>query len=201
MRDAKYQRLQEPTRRIAYVPYRQFPEFTAGHTLVAEIRTARASGETIRELRDAARAASPATPIGIELMEARVRDSHAVTSALLTEVIAKAGIRFATNGSGTRTAFNQLAACGAWTDAVLLLLRLGLPQWKLMRLVYEDGEWHCFLSRQPQFPSGFDEGAEAAHEVLPLAVLIAVIQARTTVASATTSVPQVGALPSCTACR
>jgi predicted permease len=75
VRDAKYQRLQEPTRRIAYVPYLQFPEFTEGNNLVAEVRTARVSGETIRALRAAAVAVSPATPVGIELMDARVRDS------------------------------------------------------------------------------------------------------------------------------
>src|SRR5262249_2359819 len=66
VRDAKYQRLQEPTRRIAYLPYLQFPEFTAGHILVAEVRTMRPSGEIVRALGDAARAVSPAGPVGIE---------------------------------------------------------------------------------------------------------------------------------------
>jgi hypothetical protein len=99
-----------------------------------------------------------------------------------------------------RAAFNQLVTHGAWTDAVLLLLRLELPQWKLRRLIYEDGEWHCLLSRQTEFPLEFDEGAEAAHQVLPLAILIAFIKARDTVASATTSVPRISAPPRCTAC-
>jgi hypothetical protein len=91
----------------------------------------------------------------------------------------------------------------AWrlgTDAVLLLLQFELPQWKLKRILYDDGEWHCFLSKQPQFPLGFDEGAEARHEVLQLAMLIAFIKARSAVATAATSVPQVSVQPSCTVC-
>jgi predicted permease len=75
VRDAKYQRLQEPTRRIAYVPYLQFPEFVAGNSLVAEVRMTRVSGETIGALRNAARAVSPTAPVGVELMDTRVRDS------------------------------------------------------------------------------------------------------------------------------
>ena len=75
VRDAKYQRMQEPTRRIAYVPYLQFPEFTAGHGLIAEVRVARPSGDTIRALRDSARTANPVGPVDIELMESRIGDS------------------------------------------------------------------------------------------------------------------------------
>src|SRR5262249_2972989 len=89
-RDYKYPRLPEPTRRIADVAVLQVPEFPAGHTFVAEVRTARASAETIRGLRDAARAASPTTPIGIEPMEARVRDSL-VRERLIASVAALLG--------------------------------------------------------------------------------------------------------------
>ena len=50
--------------------------------------------------------------------------------------------------------------------------------WKLRRLVYEDGEWLCSLSRQPNFPVTFDEIANAVHEQAVLAVLLAFIEAR-----------------------
>ena len=73
---------------------------------------------------------------------------------------------------------NRLIEAGAWTDATLALVELELPQWKLRGIVYEDGEWHCCLSRQPQLPLGLDEVAEASHEILPLAILIAFLQAR-----------------------
>jgi predicted permease len=75
VRDAKYQRLQEPTRRIAYLPYEQLPEFTAGNNLIAEVRATRSSAGTIGAVREAVRALNPASPIRIETMEARIRDS------------------------------------------------------------------------------------------------------------------------------
>lgn len=136
----------------------------------------------------------------LETLRARVNGSRAVTSELLIEIIAKACIRFPAHGDATKAAFDQLVACGAWTDAVLVLLRLELPQWRLRRILYEDGEWHCLLTKQPQLPLEFDDGAEAAHEVLPLAMLIAFIRARSAVASGATSVPRVSALPDCSAC-
>src|SRR5262249_29565294 len=105
----------------------------------------------------------------LETLHARVRRSGVVTSALLIDVIAEVCARFAAHGYATKAAFTQLIADGAWTDAVLLLLRLELPQWKLRRIIYEDGEWHCFLSMQPQLPLELDEGVEAVHEALPLA--------------------------------
>ena len=58
------------------------------------------------------------------------------------------------------------------------MIALELPQWKLRRVLYEDGEWHCSLSRQTQLPIELDEVAEGSHEALPLAVLIALLHAR-----------------------
>jgi hypothetical protein len=71
------------------------------------------------------------------------------------------------------------------------LLELELPQWKLRRIVYEDGEWHCALSRQPQLPLELDEVAEASHEILPLALLVALLQASRDVAAGATRVTAV----------
>lgn len=136
----------------------------------------------------------------LETLRARVNRSRAVTSELLIEIIAQACVRFPAHGNATKAAFDLLVASGAWIDAVLLLLQLELPQWKLRRIIYESGVWHCCLSKQPQFPSGLNDGAEAAHEVLPLAILIAFIKARSAVASAAPFVPRVGAPPSCTMC-
>jgi len=133
-------------------------------------------------------------------MLARAKRLRTVTPELLNEVIASACDRFRTHGHTTKAAFNQLVACGAWTDAVLQLLHLELPQWKLRRIIYEDEEWHCFLSKQRQVPLGFDEDAEAAHEVLPLAILLAFIRARSAAATAATSVPRVTPTPGCSVC-
>jgi hypothetical protein len=72
----------------------------------------------------------------------------------------------------------QLARAGAWTDAALALLELEQPEWKLRRLVREDGEWFCSLSRRPEVPIELDDAAEAHNELLPLAILDALAEAR-----------------------
>src|SRR5262249_969703 len=63
-------------------------------------------------------------------------------------------------------------------DAALALLELELPQWKLRRLIYEDGEWHCSLSKHIELPVELDDAAEANHDSLPLSILSALVEAR-----------------------
>jgi hypothetical protein len=77
----------------------------------------------------------------------------------------------------TAARIDQLIEARAWNDAALALVELELPAWKLRRLVYEDGEWHCSLSRQPNLPVALDDTATASHEVLPLAILGALVEA------------------------
>jgi hypothetical protein len=98
------------------------------------------------------------------------------------------------NQSGKADRIDRLIAVGAWTDAALALVELELPAWQLRRLAYEDGEWHCALSRQPNLPAGFDDTADASHEFMPLAIVRAFVQARrmTKIApQATSTVPQI----------
>jgi hypothetical protein len=74
------------------------------------------------------------------------------------------------------------------------LIELELPAWKLRRLVRESGEWICSPSRQPNLPAAFDDTVDAVHEVLPLAILLAFLQARRmagTVAHAIAAVPAI----------
>jgi hypothetical protein len=134
----------------------------------------------------------------LDELQEHVRRSRTVTPELLTEVIAKACIRFAACGNADKARVHRLVEHCAWTDAALALLELDLPHWKLRRLLYEDGEWHCFLSRRLDFPLELDDGTEATHEVLALAILVAFIQARSVIAS--TAVPQVRAAPRGTLC-
>jgi hypothetical protein len=51
----------------------------------------------------------------------------------------------------------RLIELGAFADATFAVLELELPQWKLRRLVYEDGEWHCSLSKHIGLPAHLDE--------------------------------------------
>ena len=87
------------------------------------------------------------------MLEAQLRRAQALTPELLSEVIAEVR-RFARAKRQRKLRINRLIAAGAWTDAALALVELELPQWSLRRIVYEDGEWHCCLSRQPQLPLG-----------------------------------------------
>jgi hypothetical protein len=80
--------------------------------------------------------------------------------------------------STVKAKVNRLIDGGAWIDAALALLELELPQWKVRRLLREDGEWLCSLSKQPWIPFGLDELAEASHQSMPLAILLALIEAQ-----------------------
>jgi hypothetical protein len=71
----------------------------------------------------------------------------------------------------------RFAKTGAWTEAALALIALELPRWRVRRLVYENGEWLCSLSYQPNLPMAFDDCAEATHELLSLAMLRAFVEA------------------------
>jgi hypothetical protein len=110
-------------------------------------------------------------------LEAQLRRAQTVTPKLISDVIAQACVRFAARGGAARARVDRLTEAGAWTDAALALVDIELPQWKLRRLLYEDGEWHCSFSKQRELPAGLDETAEASHEILPLAILIAFIEA------------------------
>jgi hypothetical protein len=92
-----------------------------------------------------------------------------------------------------RTArIERLIKSDAWTDAALALIELELPQWQVRRIVYDDGEWHCALSRQRELPEWLDQSIEASHADLPLAILSVFVDAqRVSAPSVRTSVPTV----------
>lgn len=73
VKDAKYQYLQEPPRRIAYLPYLQLPEFLAANNLVAEVRTT--ASATADAIRREARALDAAVPVEMETLAARIDES------------------------------------------------------------------------------------------------------------------------------
>jgi len=128
-------------------------------------------------------------------LETRLRRAQTVTPDLMSDVIGEACVCLPTRAGAAKLRIDRLIESCAWTDAALALLELELPQWKLRRIVCEDGEWHCCLSRQPQLPVGLDDVEEASHEILPLALLISLVQARRAVAerrTGVTAVPQVG---------
>jgi hypothetical protein len=136
-------------------------------------------------------------------LEQQLRRTHALTPGIMADVIGEACTRFASQSPAAKAKLDRLMESGAWTDASLALVELEMPQWKLRRLVYDDGEWLCSLSKQPQLPLGLDEVAEASHEVMPLAILIALLEARRAAASSVTDVgpvPRVRPLPGDAVC-
>jgi hypothetical protein len=115
----------------------------------------------------------------LDALEAQLRLAAALTPDLMSNVIADACVRLPVmKRAGKAARIDQLIDAGAWSDAALALIELELPAWKLRRLVYEDGEWLCSLSRQLNLPVALDDTADASHEVLPLAILSAFVEAR-----------------------
>lgn len=116
-------------------------------------------------------------------LEEQLRCSEAVTAGLMSDVMEIACVRFGALGFAVKVKVKWLIEAGAWTDATIALLELELPQWKLRRLVNEDGKWLCSLSKQPWVPLEYDGVAEASHESLPLAILIALLEAQRSAAA------------------
>ena len=109
----------------------------------------------------------------------RLRESHAMTSELISDIIRAACRRFPSTGQTAKTSrIERLIQLHAWTDAALALIDLELPQWQIRRLAYDDGEWYCALSRQRELPDWLDQSIEARHADLALAILSAFVEAR-----------------------
>src|SRR4030088_2158769 len=123
----------------------------------------------------------------------RLRDVHAVTGELIGEVVDETCRRFPPIRRTEKTArIEQLIGSGAWTDAALALIDLELPQWQVRRIAYDEGEWHCALSRERELPDWLDRSIEAHHSNLALAILSAFAEVqRVTAPSSRTSVPTV----------
>jgi hypothetical protein len=101
------------------------------------------------------------------------------TSMLFSMIIAGACTRIPTlRESAKAIRIDRLIDAGAWTDAAFAVLDLELPAWNIRRLVCENGEWLCSLSRQPNLPMAMDDTVDAVHEVMPLAILRALVGAR-----------------------
>jgi hypothetical protein len=115
----------------------------------------------------------------IDDIDDRLRHADHVTAKLTSAVIAAACRRFPSAGQGERTArVQRLMAAEAWTDAAFALIELELPQWQVRRIAYDEGEWHCALSRERELPEWLDQSVEAHHPDLPLAILSAFVEAQ-----------------------
>jgi hypothetical protein len=115
----------------------------------------------------------------IRALQAQLRRAQAISPALVADVLACVGERYSAATCLARAKrIDALLQAEAWTDAALALLDLELPQWKLRRIAYDDGEWRCCLGKQRPLPEWLDDTVEVGHPVLPLAILDALIEAR-----------------------
>jgi len=109
----------------------------------------------------------------------RLHNAYAVSAEFLSDIIEQTCRRFPSTGQSGKTArIERLIQSGAWTDAALALIDLELPQWQLRRIAYDEGEWHCALSRERELPDWLDQSAEGRHADLALAILSAFVEAR-----------------------
>jgi hypothetical protein len=107
-----------------------------------------------------------------------LRLAPAFTAELLTRVVALTCTRIPLLAKAGKTArMQRLIEAGAHVDAALALIALELPQWRLRRLMHDDGRWHCALSRQRNLPIEFDQTAEGSHEDAAIAILMAFVEA------------------------
>jgi hypothetical protein len=116
---------------------------------------------------------------GFERLTEQIRLASALTANLIHNIISETCTRLPMlRKAGKATRIEGFIEVGAWSDAAFALMEFELPAWKLRRLAYDDGEWLCSLTTQPHLPVGLDDTADASHHVLPLAILMAFVEAR-----------------------
>ncbi|MCP3402549.1 hypothetical protein [Bradyrhizobium sp. CCGB20] len=109
----------------------------------------------------------------------RLRAAPVMTRSLMLDVIDHTCRRFPSLGQSERTArVMRFVDAEAWTDAALALMELELPLWQVRRIAYDEGEWHCALSRERELPDWLDAAIEARHADLALALLSAFIEVK-----------------------
>jgi hypothetical protein len=115
----------------------------------------------------------------LDRIDEALRVASEPTAELFSKIIASICVRFPALGKTEKAnQFTLLVEAGAWTDAACALIELELPALKVRRLAYENGEWLCSLSRQPNLPLAMDDTVDVFHEALPLAILRAFVETR-----------------------
>ena len=109
-------------------------------------------------------------------LSARLHHAQTMTRPLMLDIM-QGCRRFPSLGRNERTArVMDLIDAEAWTDAALALMELELPLWQVRRIAYDEGEWHCALSRERELPDWLDAAVEAHHADLALALLSAFVE-------------------------
>jgi hypothetical protein len=119
----------------------------------------------------------PDRPERLAWIANRVRSADHASTDLVSAIASEISHDGASGSAPASGGIQKLIAAGAWTDVALALIASELPGWKLRRLAYDDGEWHSVLSPQREFPEWLDDGVEAHHADLPLALFKGLVEA------------------------
>jgi ABC-type lipoprotein release transport system permease subunit len=92
--DAKYQRLQETNRSIAYLPHRQLRDYASGASAFASIRVRVVTERAVTRIREAVLGVDPRAVARVERFSDRVRESLVTERLLATLAAAVAGCAF-----------------------------------------------------------------------------------------------------------
>src|SRR4030088_3539088 len=102
-------------------------------------------------------------------LAARVSAADEATPELLSGIVAETARRLSAPDDAAQP--HQLIEAGALTEAAFSLINLKLPLWQIRRITYDEGEWHCAMSRQREIPEWLDEAIEATHASLTLPIV------------------------------
>jgi hypothetical protein len=116
-------------------------------------------------------------PEQLAILARQVSAADEATPQMFSEIAVTTARRLWTPGEAANAVqLHDLIEAGALTQAALRLTELELPLWKLRRIAYDEGEWHCAMSRQRELPEWLDQAVEARHASLTLAILSAYIE-------------------------
>jgi hypothetical protein len=104
----------------------------------------------------------------------RVSAADEATPELLSGIVAETARRL--HAPGDAAQLQQLIEAGALTEAAFAIINLELPLWQIRRITYDEGEWHCAVSRQRELPEWLDEAIETTHASLTLAIVSVYIE-------------------------
>jgi hypothetical protein len=131
----------------------------------------------------------------LDRFEDDIRFAAKPFAGLFSKIIAGLCTRTPTlERAGLTAPVGPLLEMAAWTEAALALVQCELPGWQVRRLVHDGAAWMCSLSRQAYLPAGLNDGVDAMHASLPLAILLAFLEARRATAilpQASTTIPSV----------
>jgi hypothetical protein len=109
-----------------------------------------------------------------------ILDAHTMTPELLSAIVGHACKRLSllNRGSAPVDRLRDLLSAGAAVEALLDLVAIETPNWRVRRIALDDGEWYCMLSRNPELPIELSDAVEAHHLSLPCAIALALMEAQ-----------------------